>query len=96
MTTMTTAILVLRLLAVSQVLLSAVALAISANPYRTRVLGFALVLGVVSYLISSPVFAHINLQVGTWLTLPADIVPPLLFFFSWDLFEDDREPPLFV
>ena len=33
---------------------------------------------------------------GPWLSLPADAVPPLLFFFTWDLFEDDREPPLFL
>ncbi len=96
MTTMTTAILVLRILATSQVLLSATALAISSNPYRTRLLGIALMLGVVSYLVSSPVFGHINLEVGPWLALPADVVPPLLFFFTWDLFEDDREPPIFV
>jgi AraC-like DNA-binding protein len=96
MTTMTTAILVLRILATSQVLLSAAALLISSNPYRTRLLGVAVMLGVVSYLVSSPVFGHINLEVGPWLALPADAVPPLLFFFTWDLFEDDREPPLFV
>jgi AraC-like DNA-binding protein len=96
MSTMTTAILVLRILAVSQLLLSAAALAMSANPYRTRLLGVALVLGVVSYLISSPVFDRINLEVGPWLVLPADAIPPLLFFFTWELFEDDREPPLFV
>ncbi len=59
-------------------------------------LGIALMLGVVSYLVSSPVFGHINLEVGPWLSLPADAVPALLFFFTWDLFEDDREPPLFV
>jgi AraC-like DNA-binding protein len=88
--------LVLRVLAASQVFLAAVALAISANPYRTRVLGISLMLGVVSYLVSSPVFDNINLHVGTWLTLPADIVPPLLFFLAWDLFEDDRKPSLFV
>ena len=96
MTTMTTAILVLRILASSQVLLSATALVISSNPYRTRLLGIAVMLGIVSYLVSSPVFGHINLQVGPWFALPADAVPPLLFFFTWDLFEDDREPPLFV
>jgi len=96
MTNITTAILVLRILAVSQVLLSATAIGISPNPYRTRLLGIALVLGVVSYLISSPVFGHINLEVGPWLALPADAVPPLLLFFTWDLFEDDREPPLFI
>ena len=94
MTTMTAAILILRVLAVSQVLLSATALAVSPNPYRTRLLGVALALGAVSYLISSPVFAYINLEVGPWLILPADAIPPLLFFFTWDLFEDDREPPL--
>jgi len=93
---MTTAILVLRLLAASQVFLAAVALAISANPYRTRLLGIAVMLGVISYLVSSPVFGHINLEVGPWLSLPADAVPPLLFFLTWDLFEDDQEPPWFV
>ena len=96
MTAMTTAILVLRILATSQVLLAATALVFSSNPYRTRLLGIALMLGVVSYLISSPVFGHINLEVGPWLSLPADAVPPLLFFFTWDLFEDDRKPPLSV
>lgn len=96
MTTLTTAILVLRILAASQVLLSATALVFSSNPHRTRLLGIALMLGVVSYLVSSPVFGHINLEVGPWLSLPADVVPALLFFFTWDLFEDDREPPLFV
>ncbi|NIM18803.1 MAG: hypothetical protein GTO51_02280, partial [Candidatus Latescibacteria bacterium] len=53
-------------------------------------------LGVISYLVSSPVFGYIDLHVGPWLSLPADVVPPLLFFFTWDLFEDDRKPPLFV
>ena len=93
---MTAAILVLRILAVSQVLLSVIALAISPNPYRTRLLGVALALGAVSYLVSSPVFGYINLEVGPWLVLPADAIPPLLFFFTWDLFEDDRKPPLLV
>ena len=96
MTTMTAAILVLRVLAVSQVLLLGAALALSPNPCRTRLLGASLALGAVSYLISSPVFGHINLEVGTWLALPADAIPPLLFFFTWGLFEDDREPPLLV
>ena len=96
MTTVTTAILILRILAVSQVLLFAAALGISPNPLRIRVLGVALVLGIVSYLISSPVFGHIDLQVGRWLSLPADFIPPLLFFFTWGLFEDDRQPPLFT
>jgi len=91
---MTTAILVLRILAVSQVLLAAAALAMSANPNRTRLLGVALVLGVASYLISSPVFDYLNLEVGPWLVLPADAIPPLLFLFTWELFEDDRQIPL--
>ncbi len=93
---MTTAILVLRILAVSQVILAAAALAVSSNPGRTRLLGIVLMLGVISYLVSSPVFGYIDLHVGPWLSLPADVVPPLLFFFTWDLFEDDRKPPLFV
>ena len=96
MTSTIAAILVLRILAASQVLLFAAALGISPNPARIRVLGVALVLGVVSYLISSPVFGHIDLQVGVWLSLPADAIPPLLFFFTWALFEDDRNPPLFT
>ena len=51
-------------------------------------------LGAVSYLVSSPVFVDVGLHVGPWLSLPADVVPPLLFFFTWDLFEDDRKPPI--
>ncbi|MDH3304564.1 MAG: helix-turn-helix domain-containing protein [Gammaproteobacteria bacterium] len=94
MTTMTAVILALRILAVSQVLLSAIAIAISPNPYRTRFLGIALVIGAVSYLISSPVFSEINVEVEPWLVLPADAIPPLLFFFTWDLFEDDKKAPL--
>ena len=96
MTTVTAAILVLRILAASQVLLFGAALGISPNPVRIRVLGVAFVLGVISYLISSPVFGHIDLQVGRWLSLPADLIPPLLFFFTWALFEDDRNPPPFT
>ncbi len=96
MTNMMTAILLLRLLAASQVLLSAIALAISPNPYRARLLGVALALGGVSYLISSPVFDHINLKVGLGLGLPADAIPPLLLLFTWELFEDDRRPPPLV
>lgn len=96
MTTMNTAILVLRLLAASQVLLIAVAIAVSPNPYRTRVLGVALVFGAIVYLVSAPVFGHINLQLPTWLVFAADAIPPILFFFTWDLFEDDRKPALAV
>lgn len=96
MTSMTTAILVLRLFAASQVLLLVTALAISPNPLRTRLLGVALALAAVSYLLSSQVFDYINFQIGPGLGLLADVIPPLLFFFTWELFEDDRRPPIFV
>lgn len=91
-----TAILVLRLFATSQVLLLVIALLISPNPVRTRFLGVALSLGAVSYLMSSRVFDYINFQIGPGVGLLADAIPPLLFFFTWELFEDDREPPFFV
>lgn len=96
MTNMMTAILVLRLFGASQVLLLATALSFSPNPVRTRLLGAALSLGGISYLVSSPVFAYINLELWPGLQLLADAIPPLLFFFTWDLFEDDRRPPLLV
>ncbi len=93
MTTTISAILLLRLLAVSQVLLLAIALAISPNPNRTRLIGVALALGAISYLISSPALDYIDLEPGRWLALPADAIPPLLFVFTWYLFEDDRKLP---
>jgi AraC-like DNA-binding protein len=93
MTTTISAILLLRILAVSQVLLLTIALAISSNSYRTRLLGVALALSSVSYLISSPALEYINLEPGRWLALPADAIPPLLFMFAWYLFEDDRKLP---
>jgi len=96
MTNIMTAILMLRLFAASQVLLLVIALVISPNPLRTRLLGVALALGTVSYLLSSQVFDYIDFQVGPAPGLLADAIPPLLFFFTWDLFEDDRRPPLFV
>jgi len=96
MTTTITGILILRILAVSQVLLFASALAISKNPYRTRLLGVALALGVISYLVSSSAFDYIGIEPRRWLFLPADAIPPLLLFFVWDLFEDDRTLPLLV
>jgi len=82
MTNTMTAILVLRLFAASQVLLLATALAFSPNPVRTRLLGAALSLGAVSYLLSSQVFTYINFDLWPGLQLLADAIPPLLFFFT--------------
>lgn len=96
MTTTISAILLLRILAVSQVLLLAIALAVSPNPNRTRLVGVALALGAVSYLLSSPTLDYINLEPGRWLALPADAIPPLLFLFTWFLFEDDRKLPQLI
>jgi AraC-like DNA-binding protein len=94
MTSITSAILLLRILAVSQVLLLAAALASSPNPHRTRLVGVALAIGAVSYLMSAPALDAVNLGAGRWFALPADAIPPLLFMFSWYLFEDDRNLPL--
>ena len=89
---MITAIVVLRLFAASQVLLCACALAMSQNPPRARMLGTALALGVVSYLVVPLVYMHIGPGVAKGFVLPADAIPPLLFLFTWELFEDDRPP----
>jgi AraC-like DNA-binding protein len=96
MTTTISAILLLRILAVSQVLLLVIALVISPNPNRTRLIGVALALGAISYLISSPALDYIDLEPERWLALPADAIPPLLFVFTWYLFEDDRKLPQLI
>ena len=91
---MITAIVVLRLFAASQVLFCAGALAMSQNPLRIRMLGAVLALAVVSYLVLPLVFTHVGPAAGKVFVPPADVIPPLLLLFAWELFEDDRKLPL--
>jgi AraC-like DNA-binding protein len=93
---MTTAIVVLRLLAVSQLLLSAGALATSRDPVPIRVAGVALALGVTCFLLLPLIGA------GAWRggafggALLAQAIPLLLFTFVWQVFEDEQRLPLVV
>jgi len=85
---MLTAIVVLRLLAASQVALSVAALASSSNPLRVRVMSTALAIGVVAYLvvpIAAEQGATMTVQV---FALTAELIPLLLFGFTWSVFED--------
>lgn len=90
---MLNAITVLRLLAASQVLLSAAALAWSSNPTRVRILGAALSLAVVAYLVIPLAGAK-----GAWLTflglaLASELIPLLLLAFAWAVFDDTPRFP---
>jgi len=86
-------ILAIRLLAASQVLLFSLAFGFSNNPPRIRILGFALSLGAISYLILP--WVELNAGVGflAVLVLSSQTIPLLLFLFVWVVFEDDRKLP---
>jgi AraC-like DNA-binding protein len=89
-----TSIIVLRLLAISQVLLFAGALALSTNPCRLRAIGMALALGITAYLMLPLADAYVGLYVMQGFALAASAIPPLLLLLTWELFEDDRSPSL--
>lgn len=85
---MLTAIVVLRLVAASQVALSVAALASSNNPPRVRVIGSTLAIGIVAYLVV-PIAAEQDATVTVKvLALAAELIPLLLFGFTWSVFED--------
>ncbi|MCZ6458787.1 MAG: hypothetical protein O6766_05430, partial [Gammaproteobacteria bacterium] len=90
---MLTAILVLRLFAASQVLLFAAALGLAQNPPRIRILGCALAIGVITYLLLPPIDTYLGIGMPKSMTLFAQTIPLLLFLFTWELFEDDHPIP---
>ncbi len=95
---MSTAIIALRLLALSQLLLSAGALAASRDPLPIRVAGVALAAGAACFLLlpllgggtGSGVWRGVAFGGG----LLAQAIPVLLFAFVWQVFEDEKRFPL--
>src|SRR5262245_45371089 len=85
---MLAAIVVLRLLAASQVAMSVAALATSNNPPRVRAIGSAVAIAVVAYLVV-PIAADRGATVAVpILAFAAELIPLLLFAFTWTVFED--------
>jgi AraC-like DNA-binding protein len=81
-----------RLLAASQVLLLACALATAGSTVRPRAAGITLAICVICYLLI-PLLAPF---VGAAVALPAflaNAIPPVLLWFTWEVFEDTQRPP---
>jgi AraC-like DNA-binding protein len=91
---MSTAIVVLRLLAVSQLLLSAGALAASRDPVPIRVAGVALAMGTICYLVFPLIGADAQRGVAAGAAMLAQAIPLLLFAFVWQVFEDEQRLPM--
>ncbi len=81
----------LRLLAASQLFFWMGAMFLSANPLRTRCLGVALGLGIVSYLTIPLLVGRFEPAAIQLTVVGADAIPALVLLFAWDVFEDD--PP---
>ena len=82
----------LRLLAASQLFFWIGAIVLSTNPLRTRVLGVALGLGIVSYLTIPLLASRFDPAAVQVVAVAADAIPALVLLFVWDLFEDDAAP----
>jgi len=87
---------VLRLLSVSQVLLFMGMLLLSANPFRVRALGVALMVGILSYLIAPIYLSYVGQASTLLLWYPASVVPCILVLFVWVLFEEQDPIPLWL
>ncbi len=85
-------IIAFRLLAASQVVLWFTGLSLSANPPRTRAIGVALGLGILSYLLIPLLVDRANPIVLQFAAFNADAIPAFLLLFCWELFEDERPP----
>jgi AraC-like DNA-binding protein len=82
----------LRLLAASQVLLFGGALLVAAGMVRLRAAGVALAAAVICYLMLPLIEPWLGVAMG----LPAFIasaIPPILLWFTWEVFEDRRRLP---
>ncbi len=90
---MLNAIVVLRLLAASQVLLSAAALAWSNNPLRVRLLGCTLALAIIAYLAIPMAAAEGASPAFLGLALTSELIPLLLLALAWTVFDDTPKVP---
>lgn len=90
---MTTAIIVFRLLAVSQILFFAGAIGFSSNPRHVKALGMLLALGIIAYLIVPLLYDHGSPMAGG-AALLASTIPLTVLLFVWAVFEDEPIPPV--
>ena len=81
-----------RLLAASQVVLTLLLLWRADLPRRTRVIGGALLVAVLAYLMIPLAAAYLAEPTLVLIELLANLVPALLLLAVWDKFEDEEQP----
>ena len=87
---------VFRALAASQEILFLVLLALSNNPLRVRVIGAALLLGILSYLLTPIFYAELSPTAILPLFFMAKIIPAILLLFTWVVFEESAPIPIWI
>ena len=90
---METLISAFRFLALSQAVFFLVSIAISHNPARVKLVGMALAVGILGYLLAPVLLAELGIVTAAILWTLASLVPSLLFIFTWVVFEDRRNIP---
>ncbi len=86
----------LRLLAASQIILLIVALVLSHNPLRVRVVGVLLQFGVMMYMLMPIITEHIPVPELRHFWYFATISPSLMLMFVWFIFEEDSSFPYWL
>ena len=85
-----------RLLAASQVVLTLLLLWRADLPRRTRVIGGALLVAVLAYLMIPLAAAYLAEPTLVLIELLANLVPALLLLAVWDMFGDEEQPALWL
>lgn len=83
----------LRLMAASQILLLSVLIGLSKNPAKVKTIGVLLMSGIFLYLVMTVLQGYLPNNPAGFLWYPAAIVPSLMLFFVWFLFEENTPIP---